>query len=83
MRAYHPGRLFDGDVHLFKAARNLVRADVASGWDRRVSGRVVIHKVPGSHHTWMEYPRSAAIVRAALDEIVPPVSTGSRDQLIV
>lgn len=82
MRAYHPGRPFDGDVHLFRAARTLGMADVASGWDRRVSGRVVIHQVPGGHHTWMEYPRSAAIVRAALDAIVPSVSTVSRNQLI-
>jgi len=83
VRAYYPGRLFDGDVHLFKAARTLGMADVASGWDRRVSGQVVIHKVPGGHHTWMEYPRSAAIFRAALDEIMPPVSTLSREQLVV
>jgi thioesterase domain-containing protein/acyl carrier protein len=83
VRAYHPGRLFDGDVHLFKAARTLGMADIASGWDRRVSGRVVIHKVPGGHHDWMEYPRSAAIVRATLDEIVPPVSTDLRNQLVV
>lgn len=83
VRAYRPRRPFDGDVHLFKAAaRTLGMADVASGWDRRVSGRVVIREVPGGHHTWMEYPQSAAIVRAALDEIVPPVSTISRDQRI-
>jgi len=82
MRAYHPGRLFDGDIHLFKAARTLGMADVASGWDSRVNGRVVIHKVPGGYHTWMEYPQSAAIVRAALDEIMP-VSADSWDQLVV
>lgn len=82
VRAYHPGRLFDGDVHLFKAARTFGMADVASGWDRRISGQVVIHKVPGRHDTWMEYPQSAAIFRAALDETVPPVSTVARDQLI-
>jgi acyl carrier protein len=83
VRAYHPGCLFDGDVHLFKAAPTLGMADVASGWDRRVTGRVVIHKVPGGHDNWMEYPQSAAIVRAALDEVVPPVPTASGNRRIV
>jgi thioesterase domain-containing protein/acyl carrier protein len=83
VHAYRPGRLFDGDVHLFKADRTRGMADVDSGWDRRISGRVVIHKVPGGHNDWMEYPQSAAIVRAALDEVVPPVSTVSRKQLSV
>jgi thioesterase domain-containing protein len=72
MYAYHPGRRFDGDVHLFRAARTLGMADVALGWDDRVTGRVVIHKVPGRHKTWMEYPGSAAIFRGVLDAISPP-----------
>ena len=77
--AYQPGHRFDGDVHLFKAARTLGMADVASGWDCRVTGRVVIHNVPGRHNTWMDYPRSAAVFRATFDAIVPPVSTTSMD----
>jgi hypothetical protein len=75
MRAYVPGRVFAGDVHLFRAAPMLGMVDVASGWDSRVSGRVMIHEVPGGHHTWMEYPRSAAIVRSAFDAIVPPINS--------
>lgn len=83
VRGYFPGQLFDGDVHLFKAARTFGMADVASGWDRRVSGQVMIYHVPGGHHDWMEYPQSAATVCAVLDEIVPPVSTIARKQLVV
>ncbi len=83
VRAYDPERVFDGDVHLFKAAPTFGMADVTSGWDRRISGRVAVHEVPGGHHTWMDDPRSAAIFRTALDEIVPPVATVSRNELIV
>lgn len=83
VRAYYPGRPFDGDVHIFKAARTFGMVDVTSGWDRQVSGRVLTHRVPGGHDTWMEYPQSAAIVRAALDEIVPVASTTSKDQIRV
>jgi hypothetical protein len=57
--------------------------DVASNWDSRISGEVVIYDVPGGHHDWMEYPQSAATVRTALDEIAPPVSTIARKQLVV
>lgn len=83
VRAYHPELPFDGDVHIFRAARTFGMADVTSGWDGRISGQIVIHNVPGGHHDWMEYQPSAAIVRAALDEIVPPASTISRNQLVV
>ncbi|WP_283804941.1 condensation domain-containing protein [Afipia felis] len=83
VRAYYPGHLFDGNVHLFRAARTFGMADVASNWDSRISGQVVIYDVPGGHHDWMEYSQSAATVRAALDEIVPPASTVARKQLVV
>lgn len=83
VRAYHPPRPFAGDVHIFKAARTFGMAEVDQGWDRRVDARVVIHHVPGGHETWMDYPRSAAIVRAALDEIAPPVATVARSELLV
>lgn len=83
VRAYYPRQLFDGDVHLFRAARTFGMTDVASNWDSRISGEVVIYDVPGAHHDWMEYPQSAATVRAALDEIAPPVSTIARKQLVV
>jgi hypothetical protein len=82
VRAYYPGRIFEGDVHLFKAARTRGMADVALGWDSRVSGQVVTYKVPGGHHNWMEYPESADIFRTALDEIAPPASV-SRNQRVV
>jgi hypothetical protein len=72
MRAYCPERPFDGDVHQFKAAQTLGVADVVSGWDRRVTGRIVVHRVPGRHHTWMHLPQSGAIIRAVLDAVMPP-----------
>lgn len=78
VRSYHPERLFDGDVHQFKATipcRGCV--DVASGWDRRITGRVRVHMVPGNHLTWIRNPQSSAIVSAVLDAVLPaPVSSG-------
>jgi thioesterase domain-containing protein len=71
MRAYCPDRPFDGDVYQFKATPSLGVTDVASGWDRRVTGRVVVHRVPGRHHTWMRLPQSGAIIRATLDAVMP------------
>jgi thioesterase domain-containing protein len=82
VRAYAPAHPFDGDVHIFKAARTFGMADVTSGWESRVNGRVLTHRVLGSHDNWMEDPRSAAVVRAALDDISPPVSTILRKQLV-
>jgi thioesterase domain-containing protein len=72
VRSYSPERPFHGDVHQFKAAPTLGAADVVSGWDRRVTGRVVVHRVPGRHHTWMQHPQSGAMIRAALDTAMPP-----------
>lgn len=83
VRAYYPARPFDGDVHIFKAARTFGMADVVSGWESRVNGRILTHKVLGAHDNWMENPRNAAVVRAALDEISPPVSTTPRNQRVV
>lgn len=83
VRAYDPAGPFDGDVHIFKAARTFGMADVTSGWESRVNGRALTHKVFGGHDTWMDDPRSAAVVRAALDEISPPASTALRKQLVV
>jgi hypothetical protein len=82
VRAYAPAHPFDGDVHIFKAARTFGMADVTSGWESRVNGRVLTHRVLGSHDNWMEDPRSAAVVRAALGDISPPVSTILRKQLV-
>lgn len=82
VRAYAPAHPFDGDVHIFKAARTFGMADVTSGWESRVNGRVLTHRVLGRHDNWMEDPRSAAVVRAALDDISPPVSTILRKQLV-
>lgn len=79
VRAYHPAHSFVGDVHIFRAARSFGMADVTLGWDHRVSGRVAIHQVPGSHDNWMEYPRSATVVRAALDDAMPSVLSMSKD----
>jgi thioesterase domain-containing protein len=72
VRLYQPERLFDGDVHQFKATiTRFGIADVVSGWDRRVTGRVTVHMVPGDHLTWIENPQSSAIVSAVLDAVMP------------
>jgi thioesterase domain-containing protein len=78
VRSYQPERLFDGDVHQFKATNpRFGIADVASGWDRRVTGRVTVHMMPGHHMSWIKNPQSGAIVSAVLDAIVPaPISPG-------
>ena len=78
VRLYQPERLFDGDVHQFKATiTRFGIADVVSGWDRRVTGRVTVHMVPGDHISWIENPQSSAIVSAVLDAVIPaPVSSG-------
>ena len=57
VRSYHPERLFDGDVYQFKAAiTGFGFVDVASGWDRRITGRVRVHMVPGNHLSWITDP---------------------------
>lgn len=72
VRSYQPERPFGGDVHQFKAAiTSFGFADVASGWDRRVTGGVIVHSVPGNHMTWMEKPQSSAIVSDVLDAVMP------------
>ncbi|MGX9428730.1 MULTISPECIES: condensation domain-containing protein [Bradyrhizobium] len=78
VRSYQPERLFDGDVHQFKAEMTrLGIADVASGWDRRVTGRVAVHMLPGDHLSWITNPQSRATISAVLDAVVrPPVSPG-------
>jgi thioesterase domain-containing protein len=83
VRSYSPDRCFDGDVHQFRAAiPRSGMADVATGWDRRITGRVVIHDVPGRHLTFMEDPQTGQIVRAAVDTIMPPpVPKSARDPL--
>jgi thioesterase domain-containing protein len=73
VRSYRPGRPFNGDVHQFRATeRRLGVVDVAFGWDRRVTGRVVVHMVPGNHLSWIKKSESSAIVSAVLDKVVPP-----------
>lgn len=70
--SYRPERLFDGDIHQFKATiARFGIADVTSGWDRRVTGGVIVHSVPGNHMTWMEKPQSSAIVSDVLDAVMP------------
>jgi thioesterase domain-containing protein len=78
VRSYHPERLFDGDVHQFKATttRSFI-ADVVSGWDRRITGRLKVHMVPGNHLSWINHPQSSAIICDVLDAVVPaPVTPG-------
>jgi thioesterase domain-containing protein len=79
VRSYHPERLFDGDVHQFKATNPIIGyADVASGWDRRITGRVRVHMVPGNHLSWITNPQSSAIICTVLDTVVPaPVILGA------
>ncbi len=81
VRSYCPHRAFDGDVHQFKAAPTPGVADVVTGWDRRVTGRVFVHRVPGRHHTWMRHPRSGALLRATLDAAVRPATVAAADRL--
>ena len=78
VRSYQPERLFDGDVHQFKATITQSGiVDVASGWERRVTGRVMVHMVPGDHLGWIKNEQSGAIVSAVLDAVLPtPVSPG-------
>jgi thioesterase domain-containing protein len=72
VRTYQPERLFDGDVHQFKATITQSGiVDVASGWDRRVTGRVMVHMVPGDHLGWVKTEPSGAIVSAVLDAVHP------------
>jgi thioesterase domain-containing protein len=79
VRSYHPERLFDGDVHQFKATNPILgHTDVASGWDRRITGRVRVHMVPGNHLSWITNPQSGAIISTVLDTVVPaPVILGA------
>src|SRR5262249_4528301 len=50
VRSYHPERRFEGDVHQFKATvTRFGIADVTFGWDRRVTGRVIVHMASGDH----------------------------------
>jgi thioesterase domain-containing protein/acyl carrier protein len=79
VRSYHPERLFDGDVHQFKATNPILgNADVASGWERRITGRVRVHMVPGNHLSWITNPQSSAIISTVLDTVVPaPVILGA------
>ena len=83
VRSYTPDRAFSGDVHQFRATTpQFGMADVASGWDRRIIGRVLVHSVPGRHSTFMEDPRSGKIIRAVLDTVMPPpVPPPPKDQL--
>jgi thioesterase domain-containing protein len=78
VRSYYPERLFDGDVHQFKATiTGFGFADVASGWDRRATGRVTVHMVPGDHLSWIMNPESGSIISSVLDAVLPaPVSPG-------
>lgn len=72
VRSYRPECRFDGDVHQFKATKlRFGIADVASGWDRRVTGRAVIHMVPGDHMSWIKDPQSGATISAVLDAVAP------------
>lgn len=72
VRAYRPECPFRGDVHQFKATKlRFGIADVASGWDRRVTGRVVVHIVPGDHMSWIKDPQSGATISAVLDAVAP------------
>ncbi|MGY4460297.1 thioesterase domain-containing protein/acyl carrier protein [Bradyrhizobium sp. LB13.1] len=79
VRSYHPERLFDGDVHQFKATISMRGyVDVASGWDRRITGRVWVHMMPGNHLSWITNPRSGAIICTVLNTVTPtPVTPGS------
>jgi thioesterase domain-containing protein/acyl carrier protein len=78
VRSYQPERRFDGDIHQFKATIEIRGvANVESGWDRRVTGQVAVHLVPGDHLTWMKNQQSSAVVSAVLDTVMPPpVSSG-------
>ncbi|WP_246791434.1 condensation domain-containing protein [Bradyrhizobium commune] len=78
VRAYQPERRFDGDVHQFKATKTRFGvADVALGWDTRITGRVMVHMVEGGHMSWITNPQSGATVTAVLDATVPaPASPG-------
>ena len=71
VRSYRSGRIFDGNVHQFRAVPRLGIADVVLGWDSRVTGRVVVHRLRGKHLTWPKHARNAAVIRAALDTVVP------------
>lgn len=72
VHTYEPERLFEGDVHQFKATITpFAIADVASGWDRRITGRVAVHLVPGDHLGWIKDPLSAVILSDVLDAVVP------------
>lgn len=71
VRSYHPRSRFNGDVHQFRAKPTIGIVDVASGWDERITGRLVVHDVSGDHLSWMDHPESAEAINAVLNSIMP------------
>ena len=79
VRAYSPKDRFNGDVHQFRAKPTFGIVDVASGWDDRITGRLIVHQVPGDHLDWMDHQRSALAVGALLDRVMPSPISALRD----